>query len=67
MLKGRVERSFDKIPKLKIIYWAVAISLEGQNNSISGIVNNSIYCLTKNPIITISVDWRVTHCKKELE
>ena len=43
-----LERAIDKIPKPKIIYWEVAISLKGQNNSIS-CFNNSISCLTKEP------------------
>ena len=43
-----LERAFDKIQKPKIIYWEVAISPKGQNNSIS-CFNNSISCLTKEP------------------
>ena len=43
-----LERAFDKNQKPKIIYWEVAISPKGQNNSIS-CFNNSISCLTKEP------------------
>ena len=37
---------FDKIPKPKIIYWELPISLKGQNNSIS-CLDYSISCLDK--------------------
>ena len=43
-----LERAFDKIPDPKIIYWELAMSLKGHNNSIS-CFNNSISCLTKEP------------------
>ena len=45
---SRLERAFDKIQLPKIIFWKVAISLKGQNNSIS-YFNNSISCFTKEP------------------
>ena len=38
-----LERAFDKIPQTKIIYWEVAISIKGQNNSISSLTKEPYY------------------------